>query len=66
MILFFRNWPVGLYILFVWLWLAGVVVFWCVEDASPAPPAKPETLTCVRVKEVTPAGTINYLCEVRK
>ena len=29
-------------------------------------PAKPETLTCVRVKEVTPAGTINYLCEVRK
>lgn len=29
-------------------------------------PAKPEMLTCVRVKEVTPAGTINYLCEVRK
>lgn len=32
----------------------------------PAPPAKTETLTCVRVKQVTPAGTINYLCEVRK
>ena len=29
-------------------------------------PAKTETLTCVRVKQVTPAGTINYLCEVRK
>lgn len=35
-------------------------------DKAPAPPAKTETLTCVRVKEVTPAGTINYLCEVRK
>lgn len=33
---------------------------------APAPPAKTETLTCVRVKQVTPAGTINYLCEVRK
>lgn len=30
------------------------------------PAANTETLTCVRVKEVTPAGTINYLCEVRK
>jgi hypothetical protein len=29
-------------------------------------PANTETLTCVRVKQVTPAGTINYLCEVRK
>lgn len=32
---------------------------------KPAP-AKTETLNCVRVKEVPPAGTINYLCEVRK
>ena len=32
----------------------------------PAPaPAKTETLSCVRVKQVTPAGTINYLCEVK-
>lgn len=31
-----------------------------------ANPAKLETLSCVRAKEVTPAGTINYLCEVRK
>lgn len=36
------------------------------QAKPPAPPAKTETLTCVRVKEVTPAGTINYLCEVRK
>jgi len=35
-------------------------------SAHPTPPIKTETLTCVRVKEVTPAGTINYLCEVRK
>lgn len=34
--------------------------------SEPPAPAKTETLTCVRVKEVTPAGTINYLCEVRK
>lgn len=32
----------------------------------PRSPAKTETLSCVRIKEVTPAGTINYLCEVRK
>ncbi|MCX7283940.1 MAG: hypothetical protein NTX28_07825 [Novosphingobium sp.] len=31
-----------------------------------ATPTKTETLTCVRVTQVTPAGTINYLCEVRK
>lgn len=31
-----------------------------------AKPVNTETLTCVRVKEVTPAGTINYLCKVRK
>lgn len=34
--------------------------------ARPSPPANTETLSCVRVKEVTPAGKINYLCEVRK
>lgn len=28
-------------------------------------PAKTETLSCVRVKEVTPAGTIKYYCEVK-
>lgn len=34
---------------------------------TPAPPpAKTETLSCVRVKQVTPTGAINYLCEVRK
>ena len=37
---------------------------WRADNAPPA--TKTETLTCVRVKEVTPAGTINYLCEVRK
>lgn len=37
-----------------------------VIGALSEPAAKTETLTCVRVKEVTPAGTINYLCEVRK
>jgi len=52
--LFLSAWVV-LLVLFIW-WIAQI----------PAPPAKPETLTCVRVKEVTPAGTINYLCEVRK
>lgn len=35
------------------------------HGSMPAP-AKTETLSCVRVKQVTPAGTINYLCEVRK
>lgn len=35
-------------------------------EHTAAAPANTETLTCVRVKEVTPAGTINYLCEVRK
>lgn len=35
-------------------------------DKAPAPPTNTETITCVRVKQVTPAGTINYLCEVRK
>jgi len=35
-------------------------------DTAPPTPAKTETLSCVRVKEVAPAGTINYLCEVRK
>jgi len=32
----------------------------------PISPAKTETLSCVRVKEVTPAGMIKYYCEVRK
>ena len=35
-------------------------------EGKPAARAKTETLSCVRVKEVTPAGTINYLCEVGK
>lgn len=41
------------------------LVEWRVINVSRSP-TKPETLTCVRVKEVTPAGTVNYLCEVRK
>lgn len=41
------------------------VVLVAVFGDEPAP-AKTETLSCVRVKQVTPAGTINYLCEVRK
>jgi uncharacterized membrane protein YoaK (UPF0700 family) len=36
------------------------------ERQVPPAPTKIETLSCVRVREVTPAGTINYLCEVRK
>ena len=44
--------------------LAACGLIW-IYPGSPAP-AKTETLTCVRVKQVTPAGTINYLCEVRK
>lgn len=45
----------------------AVAIHWGHIDAQQQNrAAKPETLTCVRVKEVTPAGTINYLCEVRK
>jgi len=43
-------------------WIGGIVVLYHL----PTPPAKTETLSCVRVKQVTPAGAINYLCEVRK
>jgi hypothetical protein len=43
-----------------------IIVVLALGGAKPTPPTNTETLTCVRVKEVTPAGTINYLCEVRK
>lgn len=49
--------------------IAGFAAIACMLIFGPAnkpAPANTETLTCVRVKEVTPAGTINYLCEVRK
>lgn len=43
-----------------------IFAYFLYSEKKPAPPAKTETLTCVRVKQVTPGGTINYLCEVRK
>lgn len=44
-----------------------LVVVACLDFRSGhRAPADPDKLSCVRVKEVTPAGTINYLCEVRK
>lgn len=46
--------------------LAGMAALAYIAGSQPSTPAKTETLTCVRIKEVTPAGTINYLCEVRK
>jgi len=47
--------------------IACALAAWCVVPLAFAPaPAKTETLSCVRVKQVTPAGAINYLCEVRK
>lgn len=45
--------------------LLVIALLFLYRDLPPAP-AKTETLSCVRVKQVTPAGTINYLCEVRK
>lgn len=49
------------------LLVPSAVIILAMRNPPPKPaPAKTETLTCVRVKEVTPAGTINYLCEVRK
>jgi hypothetical protein len=47
------------------LFLAIGALAWRAEHLPPAP-TKTETLSCVRAKEVTPAGTINYLCEVKK
>jgi len=48
----------------------ALVVLFCYamewRGLNAPPPAKTETLSCVRVKQVTPAGAINYLCEVRK
>jgi len=46
------------------IYAAGALAIYL--DDTPTAAAKTETLSCVRVKEVTPAGTINYLCEVRK
>lgn len=43
-----------------------VFAYFSYAEKKPAPPAKTETLNCVRVKEVAPGGKINYLCEVRK
>lgn len=45
--------------------LVFIYFMWGTDKPKPTP-ANTETLTCVRVKEVTPAGTINYLCEVRR
>jgi len=47
------------------LLVAGVSLIIIGQKIKPAP-GKTETLSCVRVKQVTPAGAINYLCEVRK
>lgn len=48
------------------IWTGRLASKQIAETGSLAAPAKTETLSCVRVKQVTPAGTINYLCEVRK
>ena len=48
-------------ILLFTLWLGGTAMLAFGGKLAPA-----KTLSCVRVKQVTPAGTINYLCEVRK
>ena len=45
--------------------LVSGALIWIYPGTAPAP-AKTETLSCVRVKQMTPAGAINYLCEVRK
>jgi len=51
---------------FVVAWALGMALIILVGFFSATPaPAKTETLSCVRIKEVTPAGTINYLCEVK-
>jgi len=46
------------------IYAAGALAIYL--DDTPTPLVKTETLSCVRVKQVTPTGAINYLCEVRK
>lgn len=53
-------------LIFGLLILAGYGLGAAIAFVTIPAPAKTETLRCVRVKQVTPAGAINYLCEVRK
>lgn len=46
--------------------IIAVVVGLEYRAPAPAPAVKPQTLSCVRVKQVADGGVVEYRCEVKK